>query len=555
MRGCRVGYLSFRGVPEGPKDWDLRSQSLNFSISQSTAIWAHTCHAHCQTAARPSDTMTSFPISDFANCSVRTGAVRYRLDIRGHPPECNWLDIVGMSVSTVWQGIRARRRPWLTAPSMVPLEPTMTPGAPPLLLMGVLSGSAARRELVRCTWGRVLATGVLHGAVRLHFVVGRNAVDWERADVLNVRVDEFLQGGKKNGQWIKNKGRTYSMYSTWIKFVWFLRYAAEQPERAVAFADDDVFVQPHMLVAHVELLSRQAAANPLDREWIAGAFEWYSLRSESLLASGWARDLQSALWKAQRPWRNCSPSGMGWAPGPSGGVGSEAPPESPAPADACHGPFGFIKGPLMLLATSVVQWVVRSPGFEADVTRASLLAEGRAQLPAGSRFERLPQDVILGYWLRSHPSLRYVRIPFFGTWCEEFRHVGELQRLLVAHRVPWDQYAWLIQHTEALWTRAHSFPSPHAHGRLRCTGAPCQPGLCSHLQTQRACAIEVTVPLDDQERPQGEVSLLPQRLGCTRCNCWELDGSKKRHAGGQCNFSRAATPWIPQYCWPAQAAA
>ncbi|KAL1525223.1 hypothetical protein AB1Y20_020090 [Prymnesium parvum] len=489
--------------------------------------------------------MTAAAASEYANCSLPAGGTRYRLDIPGRPAECNWLDVVGHAVSTAWQGSRSKRRPWLAPPTRVPLESSH--GVPPLLLLGVLSGSVARRHLVRCTWGGVLLR--LPGGVRLRFVVGNGGSDQDSPDILHVPVDEYLQGGKKNGQWVKNRARTFSMYSTWVKFVYFLRFAATQPEAAVGIADDDVFIQPHMLLAHVSLLHQHASSNTHDSDWIAGAFEWYSLRSESLLASGWARDLQSALWKAQRPWRNCSPEGVGWSLLPTGQVGPELPASAARAADACYGPFGFIKGPLMLLSLSVVRWVVRCASFESDVRRASELAEGKQTGVAAARFERLPQDVILGSWLRHHPRIRYVRIAFFGAWCEEFRHVGELHRLLVAHRVPWDQYRWLLQQTELLWARAHSFPRPYANGRLRCTGAPCQPGLCAHLQSQRACAIEVTVPWDAKELPYNEAQVLRQEMGCARCNCWVTNAGVKTYAGGRCNFSRLAIPALPQHCW------
>jgi hypothetical protein len=464
----------------------------------------------------------------------------------------------------------------------------------------VLSGSHIRRNLVRCTWGG--AMNAIPGTVRLRFVVGKNAEDSAMHDVLNVDVDEYLQmKSAKSGQWVKNRGRTYSMYSTWVKFIWFLRYAARQPEEAVAFIDDDVFVQPHMLVAHIEVLRRQAAANPADRHWIAGAFEWYSVRSETFLASGWARDLQSALYKAQRPWRNCSPSGVGWNLRPQGEDTWEAPLDSRKPVDACYGPFGFIKGPLMLLSSSVIRWdlpvrcrlcsaacgvgrlslnpchptrsprplsrtklhtqslavplhphrwAVSSTTFDADVARAARLAEGRQKLPLGSaKFERLPQDVMLGYWLRSFPGLRYVRLPFFSAWCEEFRHIGELRRLLVAHRVPWDQFAWLTEHTERIWRNAPTLPAPPVAARMRCTGAPCQPGLCAHLQTQRACAIDLTVTVKGAEAPDGEVRAVHEDAGCTRCNCWVSEGGTRSFAGGKCNFSRSAVPQLPAHCW------
>ena len=60
----------------------------------------------------------------------------------------------------------------------------------------------------------------------------------------------------------------------------------------------------------------------------------------------------------------------------------------------------------MLLAKRVVRWVTNSSSLADDETRARDLAEGRSSHKA---FERLPQDVMLGYWLRKHPGARRSR--------------------------------------------------------------------------------------------------------------------------------------------------
>jgi hypothetical protein len=56
----------------------------------------------------------------------------------------------------------------------------------PILLLGLLSGSAPRREMVRCTWMRV---PVLQQSVRTIFIVGKASAE-ARADVLPVDVIE-----------------------------------------------------------------------------------------------------------------------------------------------------------------------------------------------------------------------------------------------------------------------------------------------------------------------------------------------------------------------------
>ena len=55
----------------------------------------------------------------------------------------------------------------------------------PLLLLGLISGQAARRALLRCTWVGALSS--LPG-VRTKFVIGLEQPDANRSDVLEVRV-------------------------------------------------------------------------------------------------------------------------------------------------------------------------------------------------------------------------------------------------------------------------------------------------------------------------------------------------------------------------------
>ena len=76
----------------------------------------------------------------------------------------------------------------------------------------------------------------------------------------------------------------------------------------------------------------------------------------------------------------------------------------------------------------------------------------------------------MGYWLSTHPTLRYVSLPKKTGWADAFVEVTDLRRLTVAHRVPWDQLAWLTRHTQQMWARA-----PHVDLQLRCGGPPCPP--------------------------------------------------------------------------------
>ena len=84
------------------------------------------------------------------------------------------------------------------------------------------------------------------------------------------------------------------------------------------------------------------------------------------------------------------------------------------------------------------------------LVKAARLANGTR--PYGRATERVPQDVQLGYWLSRHPSLRYVSLPRKTGWADAFVEVTDLRRLLVAHRVPWDQLAWLTGRTESEFT-------------------------------------------------------------------------------------------------------
>ena len=45
--------------------------------------------------------------------------------------------------------------------------------------------------------------------------------------------------------------------------------------------------------------------------------------------------------------------------------------------------------------------------------------------------------------LASVPAQPFKR---FEGWLNSFHHVGDLRHLLVAHRTPWDLYAWLLRH-------------------------------------------------------------------------------------------------------------
>ena len=115
----------------------------------------------------------------------------------------------------------------------------------PLLLLGLISGQAARRALLRCTWVGALSS--LPG-VRAKFVIGLEQPDANRTDVLEVRVreNEALQGGGGSGRGMKPGAHTWTQFPKVIAFLW---YASVQPERLVAKGDDDVYVSSYGIVS------------------------------------------------------------------------------------------------------------------------------------------------------------------------------------------------------------------------------------------------------------------------------------------------------------------
>ena len=185
-----------------------------------------------------------------------------------------------------------------------------------------------------------------------------------------------------------------------------------------------------------------------------------------------------------------------------------------------------------------------------DAAQAEAIANGLQ--PRGKNVERVPQDVQLGYWLAQHPTLRYVSLPRKTGWADAFVEVTDVRRLLVAHRVPWDQLAWLTTRTQRLWGH-----SRHVSLQLRCAGAPCPPGQCAHARGQVSCAAELLLPDPVANRslyatPAARATRSPPPLamGCDACLCWEGRGAARRTSGGQCNFSRTYLPRLPAHCAP-----
>ena len=399
---------------------------------------------------------------------------------------------------------------------------------PSLLLLGIISVSEQRRELLRCTWGQLLGPLPL----RMRFVLGQNATDRHYGDVISTPVEERLLVASSNrAKTRRASGATYSSLSSFLKMKHFFQYAASAPEPLVAIGDDDVFIQPSMLLAHAILLHEELMSSGSDAALVAGAIEWYSWREATLVATGWDRGAVGAREKGQASWRNCSPKGNGWLR--QGGVTVEATNSTPM-HDRCFGPLPFLKGPLVILSTSVVQWLNASALVARDVHQATELAAGRARAYRGPGSGRIPQDVSLGFWLSRHPTLKIVELPVFTTWCDKWKFVGDLHELLVAHRVPWERMSWLSESTRRLWS-GHAA----ALGRLSCAGPVCEPGECASELSQTACRMEVMLP------PSNASEL---DYGCYACNCWASNGHQRTWSNGTCRFSRTAVPRIPTDC-------
>ena len=158
----------------------------------------------------------------------------------------------------------------------------------PVLLLGILSGSSPRREVLRCTWMRV---PVFARDVRVLFIVGKANAE-KSPDVLPVDVVEGAFMRSKHDA-ATNTTRTFDVkkvirtgsVTTYWKLVAWLQYASTQPERMIGRADDDVFISPRMLVAHTRLLLEHAS-HPRSPLLFAGVFEWYSWRTRTLMSTG-----------------------------------------------------------------------------------------------------------------------------------------------------------------------------------------------------------------------------------------------------------------------------
>lgn len=408
-------------------------------------------------------------------------------------------------------------------------------GRSPVLLLGILSGSRARRELIRCTWMRSTPP-----QLRALFVVGAGSAE-RRPDVLPVNVTEGqrMRAHGTASRTTNGQVATGSLTTYW-KLIEWLQYAATQHEPMIGRADDDVFLSPRMLLAHATLLAggdaSRAAGGPLI---YAGVFEWYGWRTRTLHSTAFGWTAGSSRANGRKPWRNCTAaSAAAWhalpdyGDGEAAGLCRDAHPvgcSNRLPGeDVCIGPVAFAKGPLVMLSAAAVRVAVGSPLFARDVARAHAMAEGRAPAFVGPGSGRIDDDVQLGYWMSQVPGLRVVTFRRYYAWHDRWKPgvIGEADRLLAAHKTPWLEYAPLLNRTEGMWRAAAA-----AQATVHCNGPPCTE--CAHLESQLSCAVDVLLLAGPSSpQPPAPCRLPPGRRGCA----------------AQSKFAKGVEPDVPAQC-------
>ena len=437
-------------------------------------------------------------------------------------------------------------------PQTIPYPTPAHKSKSPVLLLGIISGYAERRALLRCTWVRALTH-----SVRLRFVVGHGQPDEHSDDVLRVPVSEHQPLSSRQPR-LFNGPSTYTQY---VKVVAFLRYAALQPERLVAKGDDDSYVQPQLLVAYAHLLLRhqrrgaKTGARPA-QDVFAGTFEWYSWKPHTVENVNWGQTRPAASYASGAKdftrrhcaeyWCNCSSSGGGW--GWDGfDISEGAAKEAAAANRSCVGPYAFAKGALTFLSTSAIKWLVKSRRFRQDTQRAAQYFATPANrsdrprsvaagLAARTLRQKLSEDAQMGYWLAAHPTLHYVSLPKWGPWVE-WRHIGgHFDMVLLVHKMPFAFADWIARNSEESWAKAQSLLV-----HFNCSDAPpCDPLTCAHRPEQRACHMSARLPPHERglsircaDSPKGAG-------GCSKV-CARGDeriGHTTSSVSGRCNFLR-----------------
>lgn len=419
-----------------------RCQYISFSAPLSDCSWFERCRtSELRTDTEGGHSFRTVRVRWNRNATASAAAAEHWRTLRTVRPTCPLEPVTTGSSAPLAALDSIGRASGAGKPAtVVPLIAAASSASEPLLLLGILSASASRRALHRCTW----LQAVPHGeALRVRFVVGLGASDRTQSDVLEAPIQEgeTLHRGSGSrvsgssgggGPWSRGPGVHARTASGYFKMRWFTAYAALQPYALVGMADDDVYIQPRMLLSYAQLLhaevhvrggttsgatSSSSAAPPA--AVYAGVFEWFSWRRTSLVATGWGRSLEEGvcatergmcmprarharmptrphahvptylhanaqppipttmhhahtrvcvgerartrhggthirtpshapaclpgLYEAQLAWRNCSPTGAGWAQTRATHCDAV---EARGVHGDCVGPFAFAKGPL-----------------------------------------------------------------------------------------------------------------------------------------------------------------------------------------------------------------
>ena len=351
-------------------------------------------------------------------------------------------------------------------------------GAPhsKLLMLGIMSGSEARRRMISSTWHHV--PDVRHH-VQVIFVVGSPEPlpsEWQflegdgrEVPHLRVNVSEGVRVWRPTEEQRRRHQSFTGTFTTYFKQAAFLRFAATQRTPLIARADDDSFITPHALLAYAAVMQH------MHQPFYAGVFEWISWRAARLEATGFSYGLPEARGRAKAAHRNCSRS---------------VPDSLSDQYDyACLGPFAYAKGPLLMMNRASLMWLVHHPIFYRDLKRARDMAEGRAPTRKG----RIDDDINLGYWMVRMPDLRVVRLRRV-VWKDTWRDGADPSRLLVSHKMPWAMHGIVHNITSTMWRTASS---ASVAAFCRADAPPCTE--CSHNRGQRPCVVEIT--LDNYHDP------------------------------------------------------
>jgi len=393
---------------------------------------------------------------------------------------------------------------------------------------------------------------------------GRPLEDSADLLVVNVTEGERMRSDTDPRNCPAGKICTGSVATYW-KLAAFLRYAATQPEPMIGRGDDDVFLSPPMLLAHASLLAR------LSQPVFAGVFEWYSWRTQTLHSTGFGLSAGAARHGRKKVWRNCTSARKALGHDAAQHPVSLTTPRQP---DLCVGPLAFAKGPLVMLSSSAVRWLVRSPLFSRDLKRAREMMDGRAPPYHGPGSGRIDDDVQLGYWMAQLPHLRVVGFRRYMAWHDRWKAgvTGYLPRLLQAHKVPWDKQRTLCNQTRAVWSKAR-----RASVSLHCDSSPpCRD--CAHVQISRE---EPRGAERSREEPRGarRSGIAPHEHLCTSVSPSAAAGKGAAHAllreqvptqkacaidvaldlgpswrppptcAPVCNFKKGSEPQLPGQCW------